>query len=718
MIINRIRIENFGHFHDFTLDLTGGLNRIRGENEFGKSTLLEFVRRVLWGFPDGRRSQLNHYPARFNAGEYGGSLDVTLADGRRVTLERFGARGALVARHPDGREEPGDEFLRKLTPVSEDCYRNVYAVTVDELTRLSSLDGEEIRGRLYGGAITGGDISLPALGKFLDERAKALFKARSQATLIGEARREFREACETRDRAVNDCSRRTELEKELGELEAKTAALRAGAEAAARTVGATELLLKAHPRYLELCGLDRELAALPPIPEVPDSAAARSEELSKRLAETRRDLPPAPDETRIAVLAAEAALVDRELAENSDREIPFPDDAALSEAEELARRAAAADPMEKIPLAVYPFLLAGCLILLAVSWTIGLSAPVVAMLAVAMFGGVLAVLLVHRAAKRRHAAMVEKIRAEARERWRLVCPPEEFVPTLKQRLRRETLAAELRRMRESGEAHVRAAAMERELRDLCARFGCADAVQMRQYAQRSAEVSARRRRRAETAAALDALLPNEKQPELAGFDPEAARQRSAEAARVKAEAEKELFLLHQRTGALANELEHLPHGGEIEILNSEVERTRCELRRLVREYLVVRGCRTLLDAAVARYERESQPEVLKRAGTLFSEFTGGRYPRIYKSAATGELIACDAQTDLEKTFGALSRGTREELMLAMRLALIECTERGSEPLPVCFDDVGVDFDPVRLERVETAVEKFARPRQVIWLSHS
>ena len=716
MIINQIRIENFGHFHDFTLDLTEGLNRLCGENEFGKSTLLEFVRRVLWGFPDGRRSQLNHYPARFNAGEYGGSLDVTLADGSRVTLERFGVRGALVARHPDGREEPGDEFLRKLTPVSEDCYRNVYAVTVDELTHLSSLDGEEIRGRLYGGAITGGDISLPALGKLLDERAKTLFKARSQATLIGEARREFRESCERRDRAVNDCSRRAELEKELGELEAKTAELKTAVEAAARAGSATELLLKAHPRYLELCGLDRELAALPSVPDVPGSSAARAEELAKRLAETRRDLPPAPDETRIAVLAAEAALIDRELAEKSDGDIPLPDEAALANAAELARRAAASPPLRRIWLgaAAMLVLLAGC----------GLVAVIVALpaliaaAAVATVGGVLAVLLAHRAAKRRHAAMVEKIRSEARERWHLVSPPEEFVPVLKKRLRREELADELRKMRETGEARSRAAAVERELAELCARFGCADATQMRQYAQRSAEVSARRRKRAEVAAALDALLPGEKRSELVGFDPEAARRRCAEAARTKADAERQLFLLHQRAGALANELEHLPHGGEIELLNSEVERARCELRRLVREYLVVRGCRTLLDAAVARYERESQPEVLKRAAALFSEFTGGRYPRIYKSAASGELVACDAQTNLEKTFGALSRGTREELMLAMRLALIECTERDSEPLPVCFDDVGVDFDPVRLKRVEAAVEKFARPRQVIWFSHS
>ena len=153
-------------------------------------------------------------------------------------------------------------------------------------------------------------------------------------------------------------------------------------------------------------------------------------------------------------------------------------------------------------------------------------------------------------------------------------------------------------------------------------------------------------------------------------------------------------------------------------MNSGIEAAKGVIRKLVREYLVVRTCRALLDAAVDRYERESQPEVFKRAEALFADFTGGRYDRLYKKLATGELTLCDSATGQEKTFPALSRGSREELMLAMRLALIECTERDSEPLPVCFDDVGVNFDPKRLARAEAAVEKFARGRQVIWFSHS
>ena len=55
----------------------------------------------------------------------------------------------------------------------------------------------------------------------------------------------------------------------------------------------------------------------------------------------------------------------------------------------------------------------------------------------------------------------------------------------------------------------------------------------------------------------------------------------------------------------------------------------------------------------------------------------------------------------------LSRGTREQLMLAMRLALIGCREEKEEPLPLILDDVTVDFDPERTAAVMAELRRFA-----------
>ena len=718
MIIRRIHIENFGHFHDYTLELAPGMNRLREANEFGKTTLFEFVRRVLWGYPDGRKSQtLNRYPARFNSGEYGGFIEVELSDGTTAVLERYGQKGKLVVRRPDGSEEEGEEFLRRLTPVSGDCYRNVYAVTLDELTMLSSLDGDEIRGRLYGGAITGNDVSLPKLGKRLDDRAKELYKQRGAASKIAAARQRLRDAADRLAEAVNACSRRGALEAELAASERETAHLRAEAATYAKSAAAEELLLKAHPHYLRVAEAEAALAEIPSGREVAESDARRAEELAKKIAETP---PPPVDATRPAVLAAELALLDRELAASGGSE-PLPGDADLAEAQKLAERAAeTAKPFASPPWIMMSFAVA----LLAAAATSCASHPwwivLLAIAALAAVAGAGGMLWYSRLEKkwRSAAAETERAVAEFRAKTKLDCPPEKFADALEARKRRRDIARELDELEKARHEHERFAASKRELDELCHRFDCADAPQMRRAAQRTIQANELRRRRAAAAAALDALIPPEKRPDFAHFDPAAARSRRDGANAKRAEVEQSVFLLHQKAGAVANELEHLPHDGEIEFLNSEIEAAKATLHRLVREYLVVRSCRALLDAAVDRYERESQPEVFRHAEKLFAGFTAGRYTRLYKKLATGELTVRDDATQQEKTFTQLSRGTREELMLAMRLALIECTERDSEPLPVCFDDVGVNFDPARLARAEAAVAEFARNRQVIWFSHS
>ena len=49
----------------------------------------------------------------------------------------------------------------------------------------------------------------------------------------------------------------------------------------------------------------------------------------------------------------------------------------------------------------------------------------------------------------------------------------------------------------------------------------------------------------------------------------------------------------------------------------------------------------------------------------------------------------------------LSRGTAEQLYLALRFGLIEEFARHAEPLPVVMDDILVNFDEARTERAGT-----------------
>ena len=64
----------------------------------------------------------------------------------------------------------------------------------------------------------------------------------------------------------------------------------------------------------------------------------------------------------------------------------------------------------------------------------------------------------------------------------------------------------------------------------------------------------------------------------------------------------------------------------------------------------------------------------------------------------------------------MSRGTLEQLYLAMRFGLIEEYESRSEPLPAVLDDVFVNFDDDRDQRLIEILNRFGQKRQVIVLT--
>ena len=80
-----------------------------------------------------------------------------------------------------------------------------------------------------------------------------------------------------------------------------------------------------------------------------------------------------------------------------------------------------------------------------------------------------------------------------------------------------------------------------------------------------------------------------------------------------------------------------------------------------------------------------------------------------------EEILIDNDAGDRKGVLEMSRGTREQLYLAMRFGLIEEYEARSEPLPVIMDDVFVNFDDVRGELVREILSGFSSLRQVLVL---
>jgi len=151
MKITDIKIDGFGVWRDLALrGLSPELTVFYGPNEAGKSTLMQFMRSVLYGVSTKRRER---YLPPVKGGRPGGWLKVESDEGP-LTISRYADRGPsdvgkVTVIMPDGQEQ-GDRLLREaLEHVDEPTYNNIFAVGLREVQELATLSDTAAAQWLY-----------------------------------------------------------------------------------------------------------------------------------------------------------------------------------------------------------------------------------------------------------------------------------------------------------------------------------------------------------------------------------------------------------------------------------------------------------------------------------------------------------------------------------------------------------------------------------------
>jgi hypothetical protein len=136
---------------------------------------------------------------------------------------------------------------------------------------------------------------------------------------------------------------------------------------------------------------------------------------------------------------------------------------------------------------------------------------------------------------------------------------------------------------------------------------------------------------------------------------------------------------------------------------SLVEHQLAEARKRWREHATVSR---VLERIRADYEAHRQPETLSEASRYLEKLTGGRYRRIWTPLAHDVLLVENGDGQ-SLPVDVLSRGTREQLFLSVRLALVATFARRGVNLPMVLDDVLVNFDVGRAQRAAEVLTEFA-----------
>ena len=133
MILEKLYIDGFGKFSDYSLNFSPSIQILYGENEAGKSTIHAFIQAMLYGIPKGasKKEVFFQYRPFSKALGFGGSLTFS-HQGKSYCVQRDFLQGgeAHITILPQGEKLfEGENFLQSvLSPFSLESFKNTVSI--------------------------------------------------------------------------------------------------------------------------------------------------------------------------------------------------------------------------------------------------------------------------------------------------------------------------------------------------------------------------------------------------------------------------------------------------------------------------------------------------------------------------------------------------------------------------------------------------------------
>lgn len=288
MRITALEVDGFGIWNGLRLDgLAERLSVVFGPNEAGKTTLLDFVRGVLYGFSAvGPR----YFPP-LQGGRFGGRLELATDQGR-FEVHRYAGPQAeaeeLTILGPDGALRPPETLERLVCGLDGTIFRNVFAIGLEEIQSLATLNDTQAATLLYDLSAGVDRVSLMEVLRELGALRQRLLDPAGGPSRLAELRAQ-REKLRAEIQGLAELTRRyVALLAQGDQLDRETAVLESEAGQLAEQCRLLEAALSLEQRWQERQGLDQQLQALGPVTPMPAGVVERIEVIATRLAHHRR----------------------------------------------------------------------------------------------------------------------------------------------------------------------------------------------------------------------------------------------------------------------------------------------------------------------------------------------------------------------------------------------------------------------------------------------
>jgi hypothetical protein len=163
----------------------------------------------------------------------------------------------------------------------------------------------------------------------------------------------------------------------------------------------------------------------------------------------------------------------------------------------------------------------------------------------------------------------------------------------------------------------------------------------------------------------------------------------------------------QRRGAMVEQQRSAAADHSLALKQIELDVVEQQIDKAIAAWRERAAVSLFLERIREEYELHRQPETLREASNYMSQLTGGKYTRIWTPLAH-DILFVDTSEGQALSVQVLSRGTREQLFVSLRLALVAAYARRGIHLPMILDDVFVNFDAGRTRTACAVLRDFAK----------
>lgn len=177
------------------------------------------------------------------------------------------------------------------------------------------------------------------------------------------------------------------------------------------------------------------------------------------------------------------------------------------------------------------------------------------------------------------------------------------------------------------------------------------------------------------------------------------------------EIEQKIEGLKKDSQTIMDDLKRLALTTELEQAHLMINRGRSELYPVAYHYAVLKAASYLCEDISDSFMDKMRDELLNSADTVLNELTTAAYNKITPS---DDLLKPDFSFSLadgmkQKSVDVLSRGTQEQVFLAIRLGRIMDMKPA---LPIIIDDSFVNFDPLHLKKAIQILHRLSWTHQI------